>query len=238
MPRRIQNWRTQVETNSSVPDRSFWNQSWYSSTSISLLVFSISIWQTSIFSEPLTQWFDQNKSWIWFLYLSSSNAGIQSQFDGILGTLWNHEKIIETGRESSVVEFGSPHVGECKNIILQKLTESNMYLIIIFLFNNESKFVLWANDSFVSTLSLPYGPYGMVLVFYNCCLIPFRSVRWKRKSVLFYFNWIALRVLIFYVRFGFQETGNFLGIETVVILWTSGRILIGQWNIILTCTNV
>ena len=112
-----------------------------------------------------------------------------------------------------------------------------------FLFHNESEFVLWTNDSFGCTLSLLYD--NRILYFLlknpisdtNVRRIE-RSIRRKRKSVLFYFNWIAFRVLIFNVRFGFQETGNFLGIETVVILWTSGRILIGQWNIILTCTNV
>ena len=60
--------------------------------------------------------------------------------------------------------------GECKNINWHKLTENNMYLSIIFLFHNESKFVLWANDSFGCTLARVFARLGPVSKLWTFCM--------------------------------------------------------------------
>ena len=130
-------------------DISYLNQAWYSKTNTLLLEFSISTSHSSIFNEPLTR-FDHIRSWINFTFevqIADPLVGVFRKINEghIVWIIVNWISIRQNKKTSDLFwlfQFG---------INLQKRKCDSASL---FLFDNESKFVLWSNDSFKCTLSL------------------------------------------------------------------------------------
>ena len=121
------------------------NQAWYFNTNTSLLEFSISVSQSSIFNEPLTGWLDHISSWIIF----QLNPLIRVfQMINELQDIWCWP--------TSHTIWPISKNGKFSSIFWVNLQKRKCESASLFLFDNESKFVLWSNDSFKRIITTKY----------------------------------------------------------------------------------